>query len=404
LFISFLVKILKISIDMSDVYCSIKFKELQVQVQGRLLYNCCKAFPERVNLEWFEKNPGKLFYTPTMLSDRASMLEGKRTMACEHGCYKYEDQGLISRRQSDEKRFNVEEVISNIYNPLESLNISLSHDCNLTCAYCGTYSSSAWARDIDKNGEYNIEGYDNKIDNWGKLWQKMKQKERSDNSQFFKLLLNEITLYPNLKSINILGGEPFLHNELLEIIEKINDKKIMILSGLAVSSNRLKNIVKSIKDKKNNISLLISAENTNSFFEFIRYGTTWKKFIEHINYIKQNQIKFGFTSTMSNITSFDILPFYEMFGKDHNIKFNPVAERTFLQLNVLDDLSKQNLLDSIKDKMDNTFFLQLKQSVSQEYSDNERKKLSVFLKEFARRRNLKLDIFPVHFLKWLDLN
>ena len=93
-----------------------------------------------------------------------------------------------------------------------------------------------------------------------------------------------------------------------------------------------------------------------------------------------------------------------MFGKEHKIIFNPVGERPFLQPNVLDDLSKQNLIDSIKDKMDNKFFLQLKESVVQEYSDNERKKLSVFLKEFSNRRKLKLDIFPVHFLKWLDLN
>ena len=112
----------------------------------------------------------------------------------------------------------------------------------------------------------------------------------------------------------------------------------------------------------------------------------------------------GTISAGSNITSFGIVSFYDMFSDQHRITYNPITDRSFLQPNVLDDLSKQNLLDSIKDKMDNKFFLQLKQSVGQEHSDSERKKLSVFLKEFARRRKLKLDIFPVHFLKWLDLN
>jgi organic radical activating enzyme len=388
---------------MTNPYCSIKFTELQVELQSRRLYNCCKAYPERVDLDWLEKNPGKLFYTPTMIADRELMLEGERSKSCEFGCYKYEDQGLTSWRQSAEQRQDIKKKISNIYNPLESLTISLSYDCNLTCIYCDSNWSSAWSRDIEKNGQYNIEGYDNKFDSWRILWQKMKQKERSNNSRFFQLLLNEINLSPQLKSISILGGEPFLHNELLEIIEKINDKKIIILSGLGVSLDRLKKIVEVIKNKKNNISLLISAENTKKFFEFVRYGTTWRKFIEHIDYLNENNIKFGFTATISNLTSFDVIPFYEMFNPKHYIKFNPVAGRPFLQPNVLDDQSKQNLLDSMKNKMDDIFFRQVKQSVEQPYKDEERKKLSIFLKEFSNRRKLKLDIFPVHFLKWLEL-
>ena len=52
-----------------DYYCSAKFTELQVHVQSRLLYNCCKAYPERVNLDWLEENPGRLFHTDTMVED-----------------------------------------------------------------------------------------------------------------------------------------------------------------------------------------------------------------------------------------------------------------------------------------------------------------------------------------------
>jgi len=130
---------------MSDVYCSTKFKELQVHVQSRLLYNCCKAWPERIDLNWLENNPGKLFHTPTMVADRQLMLEGKRSKSCEHGCYQYEDQGLTSARNlyKDKK-------IIDVYNPLETLQISLSNDCNLTCAYCSSEWSTAWHRDIKK--------------------------------------------------------------------------------------------------------------------------------------------------------------------------------------------------------------------------------------------------------------
>jgi len=389
----------KISIDMSDVYCSSKFKELQVHVQSRLLYNCCTAWPERIDLHWLENNPGRLFYTPTMIADRKLMLQGKKSKSCDYGCYQYEDQGLTSKRISGKNN----EVISDVYNPLKSITISLSNDCNLTCAYCSSEWSTAWAKDIDKNGEYHIEKYKNKNDNWIKLYQKLKQKDRSNNSKFFKLLMKEISLSLDIKSIAIMGGEPLLNNELTGLLEIIKDKEIQITSGLGVSINRFKNIIDKIKDK-NNISLNISAETTNNFFEFIRYGLSWNDFLHKIDYIKKSGITIKFLSTISNLTSFDIVSFYNMFGNEHMIDHNPVTDRSFLQPNVLDDLSKKILIDSIQDKMDNKFFVQLKQSISQPYNDMERQNLSKFLKEFSNRRQLKLDIFPNHFLKWLDLD
>jgi hypothetical protein len=92
-----------------------------------------------------------------------------------------------------------------------------------------------------------------------------------------------------------------------------------------------------------------------------------------------------------------------MFEEKHNIYYNPVTDRSFLQPNVLDDRSKELLINSIDDRLDNLFFSRLKQSISQKYEDKEKNNLSIFLKEFSKRRNLKLDIFPEHFLKWLGI-
>ena len=87
---------------MNDVYCSTKFTDLAVSVPSRLLYNCCKAYPERVNLDWLEENPGKLFHTPTMTQDRTEMLAGKKCKSCDWGCYQYEELGLTSPRADKE--------------------------------------------------------------------------------------------------------------------------------------------------------------------------------------------------------------------------------------------------------------------------------------------------------------
>ena len=124
-----------------DYYCSTKFTDLAVHVQGRLLYNCCKAYPERVNLDWLEANPGRLFHTETMLEDRRLMLDNKSCVSCHHGCYKYEEQGLSSARQEQLDTTNPASArISDPNAPLTSLSISLSTDCNLSCVYCAPLS------------------------------------------------------------------------------------------------------------------------------------------------------------------------------------------------------------------------------------------------------------------------
>ena len=151
-----------------DYYCSTKFTDMMVHVQSRLLYNCCKAYPERLELDWLEKNPGRVFYTDTMLADRKLMLEGKSCASCHHGCYKYEEQGLSSARLQQ----NNHEVISDTGAPLKRLQISLSTDCNMTCMYCSPEWSTSWHKDIKKNGAHELIGFKLDNDNFSDLWQR----------------------------------------------------------------------------------------------------------------------------------------------------------------------------------------------------------------------------------------
>ena len=386
---------------MNDVYCSTKFTELLVHIQSRLVYNCCKAWPERVNLEWLEHNPGKLFHTPTMTQDRTEMLAGKKCKSCDYGCYQYESQGQTSKRTKYKKN-NKGDLITDVYSPVTNLDISLSNDCNLTCAYCASEFSSAWSRDLMENGEYGIKDYDNTLDNWSKAWIKTKQKQRSTDSRFLKLVLKEIEMAKQLKQINILGGEPLLHNELFDVIERCgDDKEITISTGLGISDVRLKNFISKIRDKKN-IRLTLSCDAVGSLFEFIRYGASWSKFNSMYRLLKNERIAIGFNAVITNLNSFGIAEFYDSFSDDR-IVYGPVTDRPFLQPNVLDDTSKKKLLDSIKHRTNNPFFKQLHDSAIQPHTDQQRQDLKRFLVEFARRRNLSLAIFPKHFLDWLEI-
>lgn len=382
---------------MNDLYCSTKFTDLLVHIQTRLLYNCCKAYPERINLDWLEQNPGKLFHTPTMIQDRTEMLAGKRCKSCEWGCYKIEDKGMTSPRQELAKPMFINDVMS----PLKRLQISLTNDCNLTCAYCSPEWSTAWFKDIEKNGEYEVKDVDHPISNWNKLYNKISQRRRGVDTKFFQLVLREIDLSDDIEQVIFLGGEPLLNNYLLSVMNKLKTKKITITTGLGVNPIRLNKFLDSVSNKI--VEFDVSAESTGRYFEFIRYGCEWKTFKKNLENIKQKGFKVDFISTISNIGAFDLINFYKMYGHQHHVSFNQISGKAFLGVNVLDDESKYMISNSVKEYEHLDFFKKLIASMSQSCSTKEKKDLSSYLHKFAKRRGLSLEIFPKHFVDWLGI-
>jgi len=381
-----------------DYYCSTKFTELQVHVQGRLLYNCCKAYPERVNLEWLEANPGKLFHTDTMIKDRKLMLENKSCVSCHFGCYKYEEQGLISSRI----KLKTNKFISDPKAPLKNLIIALSTDCNLTCAYCSPEWSSSWQKDIEKNGNYELTDFKIKNDNFAKLWSKIKQKSRSTESKFFHLLLKEISLAKDLEVISMMGGEPLLHNQLEMFLEQIEDKKITITTGLGVSLSRLSRLLKKMKGKK--IGFFVSGETTGSFFEFLRYGASWEDFLTKVKMISDYGFKIGFISTISNISLFDFTNFYNTFHNSYNIWINSMHEKPFLMPHVIDDKSKDDFIKTSKKYENTKTFQNILKSLNVDVNEIDRINLGNYVKQFSSRRSIDISFLPEHFRKWCNLS
>lgn len=377
-----------------DYYCATKFTDLEVHVQSRLLYNCCRAYPERIDLDWLEKNPGKLFHTDTMLQDRQLMLDNKPCKSCDHGCYKYERQGLPSTRN----QYKNDKKILDIKHPLTNLDISLSTDCNLTCLYCNPEWSTSWWKDIETNGDYNLKTVQPVNSNWFKLWSKIKQKNRSTQSKFFDLLTKEIKLAKNLRSISILGGEPLLHNNIDQLIDVAQDKKITITSGLGVSNTRIKNFLQ--KHKNKNIIMKLSCETTDKYFEFLRYGNNWQEFLEKVKMLSDTNLTIKFISTVTNIALLDFHNFYEVFHKDYEIILNPVIDRPFLLPYVLDKTSKSHF-EKWYEKNKKFDKVGLMSKICEPIPNiTQIKDLNNFISQFSQRRNINLDFLPKHFLDW----
>lgn len=377
-----------------NYYCATKFTDMYVDVQSRQVYNCCKAMPERINLEWLQNNPGHLFNTPTMIKDRKLMLDDKINASCDYGCYKFERQGIVSQRSNAEKVFYAQ-----AHSSLQSLDIILSNDCRLTCAYCGPQWSTTWWRDIEKNGNYNLETVDKRSQNWFKLLGKMKQKNRSTNTKFFDLLLREMKLADKLKFVNVLGGEPLLHNDLSALLNVVPDKEITIVTGLGVASNRLKNFLQKYKSKK--IRFKVSAETTGKYFEFLRYGNKWEEFCDKIKMISDSGYELVFGSTITNISLLDFANFYNYFNKDYKIKIQLINDKPFFYPNLLDTQSKNNFKKWYVANPQCDPNKLLASIAKPTASENAKKDLANFVKEFSRRRQIDLSFLPKHFIDWL---
>jgi organic radical activating enzyme len=389
---------------MRDYYCNQKFSFLKIDAEKKTTYSCCKVAPDKIDNNWLEKNPGMLFNTPKFQQERQSMLDNKRIKSCENICWNAEDNKFSSWRIELNGNIRTHDKI--ITQPT-ILDLTISGECNLTCSYCCKQFSSAWRNDLIKNGNYsklvNVDENRYKISNYDQALRKSSQKDRIKLKQLM-LIEKEIEIMsPHLKQVIITGGEPFLNYRLMNILEKLkNTQQITIITGLGINKIKLKNILEKICNYKN-IYLRISAESTQENYEFNRFGNTWKHFLECLEIIHATKISYEFNTTYSNLTVLDYVKFNTMYNQNRIV--NIVYEPTFMNVHVLDDITKKNLINQIHNStLSNTHNSKIiTDLLSKTPSEIDRKNLEYFVKEFCKRRNIKPNFMPDSLKKWLNL-
>jgi len=188
----------------TNFYCSQKFTFLTVDVEKRLIYSCCAATPEKIDLNWLKNNTGQLFNTPLLQSERQMMLDNIPVASCEANCWKPERKNITSRRKWSNSQVK---TITDIQTTSpQTLNINLGSTCNLTCSYCCKQYSSAWRQDILNNGPY-LDQDRYTPTNQDRLLLKISQNEHKESTTF-QLILDEVSKFDRLQTINVSGGEP----------------------------------------------------------------------------------------------------------------------------------------------------------------------------------------------------
>lgn len=387
-----------------NYYCTRQFSELTLNLEIKNIGACCAAESQRIDFEDLQKN--QLFNTARIKNDREQMLSNQRITSCETSCWSIEDYNLPSIRLLNNTSSKIYQT-SHIEH-LPTINLILGSRCTLTCVYCSKIYSRAWADDIKKNGPYDLADTNHayEITKKDKIIKILDQKTLYSGDKFNQLLNHLRKNKDNISIWYISGGEPFLYENQLSMLLDIipQNATLIILSGLGLPKNKFTTVLEQLKHRPN-FKLGISAENTGPSYEFARYGNSYNHFLELLNCVRESKVKYQFYSTLSNVTAFGYVDFVNFIDPGIQIEESLCSSPSFLKPQTMDRDSKNIILENI-DKQNNPQFEALEKLLSTDYEvpTNDKQNLSNFLQEFSTRRNLKLDIFPKTFLKWLDIN
>lgn len=372
-----------------DSYCNQKFWWLNVDLTRKQQYSCCSATPSDIDIQWLSKNSGKLFNTPLLQDERRAMLSNKPVASCYDNCTKAEEQGLVSRRYLEQGNIKTHTEID--ASPT-LVNVIVGSTCNLTCVYCCKQYSSAWLKDIEQSGPY--------LDyNRFKIFPSDQVKKHFDiqSDPDYKLLLDELALL-SPDTIHISGGEPFLYNNLYNLISESTAKTIKINTGLGVDPTRFEQQINRLKSIKN-VEILISGETIGKLYELVRYGNEFDRFEKNLQTIQQSGLKHTMVSVISNLTVLGMMDFSRRYPNVESY-FLLCNDPEFLAVNVLDTVTKDAVVEQIQ-KSDHPAKSIILENIVKPVTVQQHKDFSQYIKEFANRRNLKLNMLPDSLTQWI---
>jgi organic radical activating enzyme len=372
-----------------DSYCNQKFWWLNVDLTRKQQYSCCSATPSDIDIQWLSKNSGKLFNTPLLQDERRAMLNNEPVASCYDNCVQAENQGLVSRRYLEQGNIKTHTEID--ASPT-LVNVIVGSTCNLTCVYCCKQYSSAWLKDIEQSGPY----LDN---NRFKIFPSDQVKKHFDiqADPDYKLLLEELALL-SPDTIHVSGGEPFLYNNLYNLVSESTAKTIKINTGLGVDPTRFEQQINRLKSIKN-VEILISGETIGKLYELVRYGNEFDRFEKNLQTIQQSGLKHSMVSVISNLTVLGMMDFYRRYP-DIESYFLLCNDPEFLAVNVLDCVTKDAVIEQIQ-KSDHPAKSIILENIVKPVTEQQHKDFSQYVQEFAGRRNIMLDILPDSLTQWI---
>ena len=243
----------------NDAFCPLPWISLYVEPTG-IVDNCCISYNRIGNIN--QQSIEEIINSPTSYQVKTDMLSRKRVDGCRK-CYTNEGSSNLNFSHRSNMLGNFQNVDKSLYDSpanfkFKYADIRLRNTCNLACVYCGPELSSMWATEL-------------------------KQFPRVDNSHIESMVDYFCKNAAELEDVYLAGGEPLLIKEnetMLTELYRVNpDCRITVNSNLStIENNRIFDLLLKFK----NCRWVISAEDSEERYNYIRYPGNWNLFISNL--------------------------------------------------------------------------------------------------------------------------
>lgn len=319
---------------------------------------CCLAREEITN-ESGEKyrlteTPLQEIYKSAYMQDlRKQFRNGEKPETCKL-CWDEEAAGRDSKRIHSQARlkelYSQVDWVNDTPDQLWFIDLKLGNICNLKCRICGSWSSSKWAEE-----EMNyVKSYMEPKKHIAYTW--LKQGAWPRNANVFWENLK--ALLPDIKYFEFTGGEPWLIQEHIDLLQYAVDNGFSKGIDIHYNTNATVSPEKLLPlwGEFGRVDIAFSIDNVGARFEYERYGAKWADANYHIgltNLAKRGDWKnittqLCFTINIQNVYYLDEILAWAKTREFGSIYFNMLHSPDHMSVQYMTPAANELVLTKLK--------------------------------------------------------
>ena len=280
----------------SPTYCVAKWQQVTIHLATGQTHSCHHPSTHKIPLEEIALNPGALHNTNFKKQQRKLMLEGERPPECDY-CWRAEDapgDHFSDRiKKSADSHWAEPYIKSSAEMPWDAdvipsyVEVSFSNVCNFGCGYCSPEISSTLMQTVKRHGPIHLSQRTEQDLTWLQRSDRMPIPNKEHNPYIEAWWAWWPTLYPNLRTFRITGGEPLLSKETFRTLDWIianpnPELDLAINTNLGVDQAVLDKFFAKCQQIKDGgmvkrLQIFTSCDTWGKQAEYIRVGLDYKK-------------------------------------------------------------------------------------------------------------------------------